>query len=47
MRVLVCGGRNFTDEALLWVALNRLHQKHGFMLVIIGDVRGAGRLAGE
>jgi hypothetical protein len=30
MRVLVCGGRNFSDGDMLTAALNRLHQERGF-----------------
>ena len=30
MRVLVCGGRDFTDRALLQAALERLHDARVF-----------------
>jgi hypothetical protein len=45
MRVLVCGGRDFDDRGTLDAALDRLHQQHGFTLVIAGGARGADTLA--
>jgi hypothetical protein len=47
MRLLVTGGRNFTDRDFLFATLDRLHAEHGFTLLIHGDARGADRLAGE
>jgi hypothetical protein len=47
MRVLVCGGRSFTDTAFIHAELDRLHRIHGFALVIEGDARGVDRIAGE
>ena len=35
MRVLVCGGRDYSDENLLWSTLDRVHEKYGDDLVII------------
>jgi len=46
MRVLVCGGRNFDDQALLEAVLDRLHKVHAFAVLIEGDARGADRMAG-
>ncbi len=46
MRVLVCGGRGFTDQDLLEAALNRLHHARVFTVLIEGDARGADRMAG-
>jgi len=46
MRVLVCGGRSFTDQALLEDTLDRLHLARGFAVLIEGDAVGADRLAG-
>ncbi|HVT51973.1 MAG TPA: DUF2493 domain-containing protein [Dongiaceae bacterium] len=46
MRVLVCGGRDFTDRALLEAALDRLHRAHAFTVLIEGDARGTDRMAG-
>jgi len=47
MRVLVTGGRDFDDRALLTDALDRLHAQHGFTVLIHGDASGADRLSGE
>jgi hypothetical protein len=47
MRVLVCGGRAFTDRALLEATLDRLHHAYVFTVLIEGDARGADRMAGE
>jgi hypothetical protein len=44
MRVLVCGGRNFTDRQFIWDYLNTLKDVE---CIIEGDARGADRLAGE
>ena len=46
MRVLVCGGRDFADEAFLRETLDRLHASYGFTVLIEGDARGADRMAG-
>jgi hypothetical protein len=46
MRVLVCGGRDFTDRALLEAELDRLHHARVFSVLIEGDARGADRMAG-
>lgn len=47
MRILITGGRSFTDERLLFAQLDRLHDAHSFSLLIHGDARGADRLAGD
>lgn len=47
MRILITGGRGFTDREMLFLALDRLHEEHSFSIVIHGDARGADRLAGE
>jgi hypothetical protein len=41
MRVLVYGGRDFTNQRLGFKALDLLHKDHGFTLVIDGMARGA------
>ncbi len=47
-RILVCGGRDFTDRAALFAELDRLHHNHGpVTLLIHGNAIGADRLAGE
>lgn len=46
MRVLVCGGREFSDTEKAYKALNKLRLKYGFGVVIEGDARGADKIAG-
>lgn len=45
-RVLVCGGRDFTNADLLNRELDRLHAEHGFGGLIEGGAPGADTLAG-
>lgn len=45
MRVLVCGGRNFEDRALLDRTLDEAHLADNFEVLIHGMARGADRLA--
>jgi hypothetical protein len=45
--VIVCGGRGFSNKAMLERALDHLHAKHNFSLVIHGAYRGADTLAGS
>jgi hypothetical protein len=47
MRVLITGGRDFSDRELLFEALDRLHAAHSFTVLIHGDANGVDRLAGE
>ncbi len=47
MRVLVCGGRDFTDRAAVFAALDRLARERGVALLIHGAARGADTLAGD
>src|SRR5258705_1180620 len=47
MRVLVCGGRNYTDRAQLNETINRLRAERGFTHVIAGGARVADTLAEE
>lgn len=47
-RVLVCGGRDFTDAGYLFAVLDHYHRETGaFECVIQGCARGADTLAGE
>lgn len=46
LRVLVCGGRQFSDGAFLNSKLDELHRQYGFTVLIEGDAVGADRLAG-
>ena len=45
MRVLVCGGRNYTDGSRLSAVLHKLHQEAGIDLIIEGGAKGADFLA--
>lgn len=47
MRILITGGRDFDERAMLFMALDRLHAEHGFTILIHGDAKGADRLGGE
>lgn len=46
MRVLVCGGRNFTDKEYLFETLNALAKTIQIDCIIEGNASGADRLAG-
>lgn len=46
MIVLVCGGRDFTDDVLLEHVLDQLHEEHCFTKLIHGGAYGADTLAG-
>jgi hypothetical protein len=39
--VLVCGGRDYADSAMVDMQLDRLHALHGFGLLIHGGAKGA------
>lgn len=45
MKVLVCGGRDYTNYAMLANTLNALHARSPITLLIHGDARGADSLA--
>lgn len=47
MRVLVTGGRSFENRALLFEAMDRLHEERGISTLIHGAAKGADTLAGE
>jgi hypothetical protein len=47
IRLLVCGGRDFTDRDRVFVALDRIVAFHPVALLIQGGARGADKLAGE
>ena len=46
-RVLVCGGRDFSDRNHLFQVLDDIHHDHPITLIIPGAARGADSLAGE
>lgn len=48
MRVLVCGGRYFTDENAAWNAISSVEDEYGeFTEIIHGGAPGADALAGD
>ena len=48
MRVLICGGRDYTDVGRVYAALDHLHAKRGITLLIHGDCpTGADKLADD
>lgn len=46
MRVLVCGGRDFSDTKLAYRTLDQMHRERPISVIIEGDARGADRIAG-
>ena len=46
-RVLVCGGRDFTDADYAFDVLDKLHSEIGISTIIEGDARGADEIAGQ
>ena len=46
MRVLIFGGRDFTDSEALYKYLDKFHRENLITTVIEGDARGADRMAG-
>lgn len=47
MRVLVTGGRDYSDKARVFSVLAAVHSKHGVTVVIHGGARGADALSAE
>ena len=45
MKILVTGGRDFTDESYLFSVLDQIHAKYPIELVIHGAAKGADSLA--
>ncbi len=46
MRVLVCGGRDFTNSDMVYYYLDYYHKNFMFDVVIEGDAKGVDRMAG-
>lgn len=44
MRVLVCGGRDYTDSQRVHAVMDKLHREAGVDVLIEGGARGADRL---
>lgn len=47
MRVIVCGGRDYTDREAAFAALDRFHAQKGITCLIQGGATGADALAYE
>jgi predicted Rossmann-fold nucleotide-binding protein len=47
LRVLVCGGRDYDNRAVLYADLDGHHKRQPFALVITGGAKGADQLARE
>lgn len=47
MRVLVCGGREFSDALMLGEHLDAFHRSNPITVIIHGDARGADTLAAQ
>lgn len=45
MRVLVCGGRDFTDHEYIFDKLDKIHNIIKITLIIEGEARGVDRIA--
>lgn len=43
--IVVCGGRNFRDEAFVFAVLQKLHDKYHFATLVHGDCRGVDKFA--
>jgi hypothetical protein len=44
MRILICGGRDYSDIAGLFTTLDAIHHDHAVSVVIHGAARGADSL---
>lgn len=47
MKVIICGGRNFNDRALLFESLDSIHRSTPITIAVHGGASGADTLAGE
>jgi YspA, cpYpsA-related SLOG family len=45
MKVIVCGGRDFSNTAFMWRRLDKLHAERAFTELMQGGARGADALA--
>lgn len=45
MRVIICGGRDYTDTKKMCLFLDRVHKDLPIDVVIEGNAQGAGRIA--
>ncbi len=44
-KILVTGGRDYTDEKFIFETLDRLHRKHNFTCLIHGDAQGVDKIS--
>lgn len=47
MRVIVCGGRDFSNVAFIWRELDKLHEARPFTAFMHGGAKGADAIASE
>lgn len=47
MRVLVCGGRDYSDRETAFARLDALHERDGVTILIEGGAKGADRIGRE
>lgn len=47
MIIIVCGGRDYKDETVIWATLDRVHDLKTVELVIHGGATGADSIAGQ
>lgn len=47
MKLLVCGGRDYSDEEHVYRVLNVFHEKYCISVIVTGAARGADYLAGK
>ncbi len=47
MRLLVCGGRDFTDRERVFAMLDKMHAKHGITTIIEGGQRTRDPVSGN
>ena len=47
MRVLVCGGRNYSEQIMVNATLDAINLKYGITAIIHGNAKGADALADE
>ncbi len=46
-RIIVCGGRAYSDQAIVFHCLNQLKEQGRVSVIVHGDARGADTLAGN
>jgi YspA, cpYpsA-related SLOG family len=47
VKIIVCGGRDFTNAAFIWSWLDRLHEKGPITALMQGGARGVDTIASE